>query len=102
LRIAREAGKKCHSLWHSWSSTASTCISDGTHRGFEDFSVLNGRRTDQKYGGTKGEQQGFSVNSMRELAILPDEASRVVTENRVLLKRLLAMNIEAEKPRMAP
>lgn len=49
----------------------------------------------------KGGQQGcFSVNSMREFAILPDEAYRVVTENRTQLKRLLAMNIEAEKPRM--
>jgi AcrR family transcriptional regulator len=51
----------------------------------------------------KGEQQGcFSVNSMREFAILPDEAYRVVTENRALLQRLLAMNIEAEKSKMAP
>jgi TetR/AcrR family transcriptional regulator, copper-responsive repressor len=50
----------------------------------------------------KGEQQGcFSVNSMREFAILPDEAYGVVTENRVLLQRLLATNIEAEKPKMA-
>ena len=51
----------------------------------------------------KGEQQGcFSVNSMREFAILPDEAYGVVTENRALLRHLLAMNIEAEKPKMAP
>jgi TetR/AcrR family transcriptional regulator, copper-responsive repressor len=51
----------------------------------------------------QGEQQGcFSVNSMREFAILPDEAYAVVTENRALLQRLLAMNIEAEKPRMPP
>jgi AcrR family transcriptional regulator len=51
----------------------------------------------------KGEQQGcFSINSMRELAILPDEAYGVVTENRTSLERLLAMNIEAEKPEMAP
>ena len=51
----------------------------------------------------KGEQQGcFSVNSMREFAILPDEAYGVVTENRALLERLLAMNIEAEEPGMAP
>jgi AcrR family transcriptional regulator len=50
----------------------------------------------------KGEQQGcFSVNSMREIAILPDEAYGVVTENRTLLQRLLAMNIEIEKPKMA-
>jgi AcrR family transcriptional regulator len=51
----------------------------------------------------KGEQQGcFSVSSMREFAILPDEAYAVVAENRGLLQRLLVMNIEAEKPRMAP
>jgi AcrR family transcriptional regulator len=51
----------------------------------------------------KGEQQGcFSINSMREFAILPDEAYGVVTENRALLERLLALNIEAEKPCMAP
>jgi hypothetical protein len=39
---------------------------------------------------------------MREFAILPDEAYSVVTENRALLQHLLAMNIEAEKPKMAP
>jgi AcrR family transcriptional regulator len=51
----------------------------------------------------KGEQQGcFSVNSMREVAILPDEAYAVMTESRALLERLLAINIEAEKPRMGP
>jgi TetR/AcrR family transcriptional regulator, copper-responsive repressor len=51
----------------------------------------------------RGEQRGcFSVNSMREFAILPDEAYGVVTENRALLERLLAMNIEVENPRMAP
>jgi hypothetical protein len=38
---------------------------------------------------------------MRELAILPDEAYGVVTENTASLQRLLAMNIEAEKPNMA-
>ena len=49
------------------------------------------------------EQQGcFSVNSMREFAILPDEAHTVVKEHRALLQRLLAMNIEAEKPKTAP
>jgi TetR/AcrR family transcriptional regulator, copper-responsive repressor len=51
----------------------------------------------------KGEQQGcFSVNSMREFAILPDEAYGVVTENRSQLQHLLAINIAAEKPTMAP
>src|SRR6204780_3053008 len=52
---------------------------------------------------SKGDQQGcFSVNSMREFAILPSEAYAVITENRALLERLLAMNIEAEKPTMPP
>ena len=61
------------------------------------------RDISQEWSSHKGEQQGcFSVNSMREFAILPDEAYGVVTENRALLQRLLAMNIEAEKPRMAP
>jgi hypothetical protein len=36
-----------------------------------------------------------------EFAILPAEAYELV-ENRALLQRLLAMNIEAEKPKMAP
>ena len=51
----------------------------------------------------EGERQGcFAVNSMREFAILPDEAYAVVMENRALLQRLMAINIEAEKPKMAP
>ena len=51
----------------------------------------------------KGEQQGcFAINSMREFAILPEEAYGPITENRVLLLQLLALNIEAEKPTMAP
>jgi AcrR family transcriptional regulator len=51
----------------------------------------------------KGEQKGcFSVNSMREFAILPAEAHTMVAENRARVQRLLAINIEAEKPKMAP
>jgi TetR/AcrR family transcriptional regulator, copper-responsive repressor len=51
----------------------------------------------------KAEQRGcFAVNSMREFAVLPDEAYGVLTENRALLERLLAMNIEVEKTRIAP
>src|ERR1700744_2284499 len=42
----------------------------------------------------KGERQGcFAINSMREFAILPDEAPRLVRENRAQLQRLLAMKI---------
>jgi len=55
---------------------------------------------------------GLSSNSERVLRFASQVAAQahgklsiihaVVTENRVLLQRLLAMNIEAEKPRMAP
>ena len=51
----------------------------------------------------KEAQKGcFSVNSMREFAILPPEAHTIVAENRATLQRLLTMNIEAEKPKMDP
>ena len=51
----------------------------------------------------KGDQQGcFSVNSMRELAILPSQTGEMMAEARTLLQRLLSMNIKAEKTRMAP
>ena len=50
----------------------------------------------------KGEQQGcFAINSMREFAILPNEAYGAITGNRALLQDLLATNIKTEKPRMA-
>jgi AcrR family transcriptional regulator len=51
----------------------------------------------------KGERQGcFAVSSMREFAILPDEAYGAITESRALVLHLLAMNIKAEKPKLAP
>jgi len=51
----------------------------------------------------KGDRQGcFAVNSMREFAILPDEAYGAVAESRALVQHQLAMNIEAEKTKMAP
>jgi TetR/AcrR family transcriptional regulator, copper-responsive repressor len=51
----------------------------------------------------KGEKKGcFAINSMREIAILPDEAYGAITESRTLVQHLLAINIEAEKPKMAP
>ena len=51
----------------------------------------------------KEEQKGcFSVSSMREFAILPDEAHAIVAQNREALKRLLAKNIEAEGSKMDP
>ena len=55
---------------------------------------------------SKGELQGcFSVNSMREFAILPEEAYGAIAGNPgvVAAASLLAIsNIEAEKPRMVP
>jgi TetR/AcrR family transcriptional regulator, copper-responsive repressor len=50
----------------------------------------------------EGQQGCFSINSMREFAILPREAHALVAENRARLQRFLAKNIEAEKPRMDP
>jgi AcrR family transcriptional regulator len=51
----------------------------------------------------KADRQGcFAVNSMREFAILPDEAYGAVTESRALVLHQLAMNIEAEKTKVAP
>jgi hypothetical protein len=74
-----------------------------SHQGAERLG-WNNVETFLKYGlPNEGERQGcFSVTSMREFAILPDETYEVVTENWALLRRLLAVNIEAEKPKMAP
>jgi len=52
---------------------------------------------------SKGEQKGcFSVSSMREFAILPDEAQAIVAQNRAATKRLLVENIAAEGSKMDP
>jgi TetR/AcrR family transcriptional regulator, copper-responsive repressor len=51
----------------------------------------------------KGDRQGcFGVNSMREFAILPDKAHGAVAESRALVLHQFAMNIKAEKTKMAP
>lgn len=44
----------------------------------------------------------FAVNSMRELALLPQEAHAIMTEGRAFLKRMLAKNISVERTKMAP
>ena len=52
---------------------------------------------------SKQEQKGcFSVSSMREFAILPDEAHALVAQSRATLKRLLVKNIEAEGSKRDP
>jgi TetR/AcrR family transcriptional regulator, copper-responsive repressor len=52
---------------------------------------------------SKEEQKGcFSVSSMREFAILPEEAHAIVAQNRATMKRLLVKNIEAEGSKMDP
>jgi AcrR family transcriptional regulator len=56
-------------------------------------------RTIECPGGNRG---CFTVNSMREIAILPSEAQEVLTESRSELDRLLIENIGAERTKMAP
>jgi AcrR family transcriptional regulator len=47
-----------------------------------------------------GQKGCFSVSSMRELAILPQEARLIVEKSMKPIRRLLISNIEAEKTRM--
>src|SRR5258708_14361440 len=47
-----------------------------------------------------GQKACFSVSSMRELAILPQEARLTVEKSMKPIRRLLISNIEAEKTRM--
>ena len=52
---------------------------------------------------SKKEQKGcFSISSMREFAILPDEAHAIVAQSRATVKRLLVKNIEAEGSKVDP
>ena len=52
---------------------------------------------------SKADRKGcFSINSMREFAILPDKAHAIVAQNRAALKHLLVRNIEAEGSKMDP
>ena len=47
------------------------------------------------------DQRGcFSVNSMRELKSLPQEARKVIVDGRAKLKHLLKANIASENPKM--
>jgi TetR/AcrR family transcriptional regulator, copper-responsive repressor len=52
--------------------------------------------------GCRGQKGCFSVNSMREYAVLPPEARELMKGSLVLLKRLLLKNIQAEKSTMEP
>ena len=50
-----------------------------------------------------GDAKGcFSVNSMRDIAILPEAAQELIAANRVKLKRAMAKNLAAEKTKLAP
>lgn len=40
----------------------------------------------------------FSVNSMRDVAVLPPEAQQIIAKNLTLLKRHIVSNIKAESP----
>ena len=48
---------------------------------------------------TEGQKGCFAISSMRELAILPPAAIKMLGHGRVQLKQLIAKNIEAEKPK---
>src|ERR1700745_2122659 len=48
----------------------------------------------------EGQKGCFAVSSMREFAILPPEAVGIITRSRSKLKRLIAKNIEVERPKM--
>ena len=48
---------------------------------------------------TEGQKGCFAISSMRELAILPPDAIEMLGHSRMQLKRLIARNIEAEKPK---
>jgi AcrR family transcriptional regulator len=50
-----------------------------------------------------GESKGcFSVNSMRDIAILPVEAQELIANNRAKLKRYLIKNLAEENTKMPP
>lgn len=48
---------------------------------------------------TDGQKGCFCVSSMRELAILPPEAANIMSQSRSRLRQLIAMNIEAARPK---
>ena len=45
-----------------------------------------------------GRRGCFSVNSLRDVVMMPPEATRIIAGNSVVLKRLLVQNIKAEEP----
>lgn len=47
----------------------------------------------------EGQKGCFAISSMRELAILPPDAIEMMGHSRMQLKRLIARNIEAERPK---
>jgi AcrR family transcriptional regulator len=49
------------------------------------------------YSGRRG---CFSVNSLRDVVMMPPEAKKIIADNSVVLKRLLISNIKAEQPKV--
>ncbi len=50
----------------------------------------------------KGQRGCLAVNSMRELAILPSAANKVVTKSLAKIKQLMVKNVKAEQTKMSP
>ena len=48
----------------------------------------------------EGQKGCFAVSSMREFEIFPPEAVGIITRSRSKLKRLIAKNIEVERPKV--
>lgn len=61
----------------------------------ENFFKLNAQ-------GWAGERGCLSVNSMRELKILPAQAQQMICESRARLEQIFEENIAAEQTRMSP
>jgi len=50
----------------------------------------------------EGQKGCFAINSMNQFAVLPPAAQEIISKSRVLVKDLIARNVEAEKPRTKP
>jgi TetR/AcrR family transcriptional regulator, copper-responsive repressor len=53
-------------------------------------------------GRSEGRRGCFSVSSMREMAILPDETQEIIVKNRTQMRQLLAKNVRAANPSADP
>ena len=48
-----------------------------------------------------GQRGCFSINSLRDVVMMPAEAQKLIADNNAVLKRLLISNLKAERPDLA-